>query len=42
MDQELYKFRAIIGHEGPLKVTDPNFNIMYKLNGKLEKSPLNP
>ena len=25
MDQELYKFRAIIGHEGPLKVTDPNW-----------------
>ena len=24
MDQELYKFRAIIGHEGPLKATDPN------------------
>ena len=23
MDQELYKFRAILGHEGPLKVTDP-------------------
>ena len=23
MDQELYKFRAIIGHEGPLKATDP-------------------
>ena len=25
MDQELYKFRAIIGHEGPLEVTDPNW-----------------
>ena len=25
MDQELYKFRAIIGHEGPLKATDPNW-----------------
>ena len=24
MDQELYRFRAIIGHEGPLKATDPN------------------
>ena len=24
-DQELYKFRAIIGHEGPLKATDPNW-----------------
>ena len=25
MDKELYRFRAIIGHEGPLKVTDPNW-----------------
>ena len=25
MDQELYRFRAIIGHEGPLKATDPNW-----------------
>ena len=25
MDQELYKFRAIIGHRGPLKATDPNW-----------------
>ena len=25
MDQELYRFRAIIGNEGPLKVTDPNW-----------------
>ena len=25
MDQELYSFRAIIGHEGPLKATDPNW-----------------
>ena len=24
MDKELYKFRAIIGHEGSLKATDPN------------------
>ena len=24
IDQELYKFRAIIGDEGPSKVTDPN------------------
>ena len=45
MDQELYKFRAISGHEGPLTATDPNWkeaNIMFKLNGKLEKSLLNP
>ena len=25
MDQELYKFIAIIGHEGPLKATDTNW-----------------
>ena len=25
MDQAHYKFRAIIGHEGPLKATDPNW-----------------
>ena len=25
MDQNLYRFRAIIGHEGPLKATDPNW-----------------
>ena len=25
IDQELYRFRAIIGHEGPLKATDPNW-----------------
>ena len=25
MDQELYRFRAIIGHEGPLEATDPNW-----------------
>ena len=25
MEQELYRFRAIIGHEGPLKATDPNW-----------------
>ena len=25
MDQDLCRFRAIIGHEGPLKATDPNW-----------------
>ena len=25
MDQELFRFRAIIGHEGPLKMTDPSW-----------------
>ena len=26
MDQELFKFRAIIGHQGPLGATDPDWN----------------
>ena len=25
MDQELYKFRAIIGHQGPLLASDPDW-----------------
>ena len=25
IDQELFKFRAIIGHQGPLKATDPDW-----------------
>ena len=25
VDQELFKFRAIIGHQGPLKATDPDW-----------------
>ena len=25
MDQELFKFRATTGHQGPLKATDPNW-----------------
>ena len=40
MDQELYKFRAIIGHEGQLKATDPigkGVNGMFRLNGKQVK-----
>ena len=44
MDQELYRFRAIISHEAPLKATDPigkAVNGMSKLNGKLVKLHLN-
>ena len=44
IDQELFKFRAIICHEGPLKVTDPNWKgskYNVQVSGKLEKSPLN-
>ena len=25
MDQELFKFRAIIGHQGPLAASDPDW-----------------
>ena len=35
MDQELYKVSAIIGHEGPSKVTDPNWK-GSKCNFKIE------
>ena len=44
MDQELYKFRAIASHRGPLKVTVLNgkgSNGMFRLNGKLVKLHLN-
>ena len=36
MDQELYRFRAISGHQGPLLA------IMFKLNGRLGRLLLNP
>ena len=45
MDQKLYRFRAIIGHQGPLLASDPDWkgrNIMFKLNGRLGRSLLNP
>ena len=35
MDQELYEFRAIIGHKSPLKVTDPNWT-GSKWNAQIE------
>ena len=35
MDQELLKFRAIIGHQGPLKATDPDWK-GSKYNVQLE------
>ena len=46
MDQELHRFRAIIGHKGPLKATQLTpigkaVNGMLKLNGKLVKLHLN-
>ena len=45
MDQELYRFRAIIGHQGPLLALDPDWKgskYMFKLNGRLGRLPLNP
>ena len=31
-DESLYKFRAITGHQGPLKKNDPNYNSsLYKV-----------
>ena len=35
IDQELYKFRAIIGHEGPPNATDPNWKgSLYNLQNE--------
>ena len=35
MDQELYRFRAIIGHQGPLLASDPDWK-GCKYNGQVE------
>ena len=45
MDQELYRFRAIIGHQGPLLTSvqiGKEANIMFELNGRLGRLLLNP
>ena len=45
MDQELFKFRAIIGHQSPLKATDPDWKgsrYNVQVYGRLGKFPLNP
>ena len=45
MDQELYRFRAIIGHQGPLLVSDPDWKgskYNVQLNGRLGRLLLNP
>ena len=45
MDQELYRFRAIIGHQGPCMYQiqiGKEGNIMFKLNGRLGRLLLNP
>ena len=47
MDQELHRFRALIGHDGPLKVTDPNWkgskwNVQIEWEtGEITFEPLN-
>ena len=46
LDQEIYKFRAIIGHEGHSKVTDPswkesNYNVQTEWEtGEITFEPL--
>ena len=45
MDQELFKFRAIIGHQVlclPQIQTVKEANTMFRLNGRLGRLPLNP
>ena len=45
MDQELYRFRAIIGHQGPLLASDPDWKgsqYNVQLNGRLGRLLLNP
>ena len=45
MDQELFKFRAIIGHQGPCLPqiqTGKEANTMFRLNGRLGRLHLNP
>ena len=45
MDQEIYRLRAIIGHQGSLLASDPvgkEANIMFRLNGRLRRLLLNP
>ena len=37
MDQERFKFRAVIGHQGPLKATDPDWKCTrYNVQGEWE------
>ena len=45
MDQELYRLRAIIGHQGPFLASDPDWKesiTMFSLNGRLGRLLLNP
>ena len=35
MDQELFKFRAMIGHQGPFAATDPDWKC-HKCNVQVE------
>ena len=41
---DIYKFRALNGHQGPLEAPDPNWkstSIMSLLNGRLGRRPMN-
>ena len=45
VDQEIFKFRAIIEHQGPLEATDPDWKgskYNVQMNGRLRRLPLNP
>ena len=44
INDDLYKVRALNGHQGPLKATDPNSkgaSMMSLLNGRLGRRPMN-
>ena len=44
ISDDLYKFRALLGYEGPLKATDPNWKgskYMSLLIGRLGTRPMN-
>ena len=42
MDQELYRFQAIIGHQGPLLASDPDWKGSIYNVRRLGRLPLNP
>ena len=39
MDQDLYRFRAIIGHQGPLLASDPDWKGSTRRLGRLSLNP---
>ena len=45
ISDDLYKFCALIGHQGPLKATDPigkDTSTISLLNGRLGRRPMHP